>query len=384
MIKGFMPGLPEVGKIKIGKKGLLKTSSSGKKFRMPEKSDHFTVTSLERDQNDDFKPNNKIMKMLGENPTIIPIRLLYNNIDLNFPTSYAMYSKSKCECRGDGEFIDSQYIQNELKCDPKTCEHFKSKKCKPNGILSVTIDGSALIGGVYKFRTTGFNSIKNILSSMSYIQTLTGGVLAGLPLQMRLIPKTVSPNGMTGTTTVYTVNIEFAGTANELIEHAKEIAITQGAMRNEILAIEERATEALQQPESKQECKDVSDEFYPIDLDKKPDIGIPDKKPEISIPNKKPSLHQEPIDGCELTEIIEVDHEIKDKIRAKHMDTKNDIQFWNMPYREDMVNVEINKFGLVGCCNCEEWQTEGKCEHLTILKRMIVDNNRDNIEVLGM
>ena len=35
--------------------------------------------------------------------TEIPVRLLYDDIDLNFPTRYSCYKGNQCWCTGDGE-----------------------------------------------------------------------------------------------------------------------------------------------------------------------------------------------------------------------------------------------------------------------------------------
>jgi len=44
--RGVMPGLIELGKIKIGKKGEMVVSKNKKEFRQPEKFDHFIITTM--------------------------------------------------------------------------------------------------------------------------------------------------------------------------------------------------------------------------------------------------------------------------------------------------------------------------------------------------
>ena len=261
-IRGLVPQLCECGKIKIGKKGKMMTSGKGNKFRPPEKMDHFLVTTTAKDDNGDFVPDSEIMGIIGDNCTKLNVTVMYDKPELIFPTSYAMYDSAVCQCRGDGENArDAE--GNIIKCNPETCKHAIGKKCKPNGILSVIIEDSPRVGGVYKFRTTGWNSIRNITSALEFIRSLTGGYLAGLPLVLTLQPKTTVIPGTKKTTTIYMVNIEYRGTLTEMREHTIRIATQKATMMDEIARIEEAAFLQIAAPESAEECTDVQEEFYP-------------------------------------------------------------------------------------------------------------------------
>src|SRR3954464_7329989 len=102
-IKNLFPQLPERGKIKIGKKGPVRQSGGGRDFQPPVKLDHFIVTSLTRGEDGNFLPDKAIMDKLGPKPTEIPIRLIYDDPTLNFPTRYACYIGRALWCSGDGE-----------------------------------------------------------------------------------------------------------------------------------------------------------------------------------------------------------------------------------------------------------------------------------------
>lgn len=262
MIKGFVPQLKEIGKIKIGKKGALKESAGGKQFRQPVKFDHFEITGiLKDDKTGDFLPD-PIMSSLEKDPTSLDIMLLYNDPTLNFFTRYNAYRGGKCLCRGDGETattIDGDTIV----CNPDACETFQKKGCKPNGILACILAKSPRLGGVHKFRTTSFNTIRSILSSLMFLHTLTGGVLAMIPLKLTVSPMQVQPKDSPSVQTIYVVNVEFAGTAQQLLQTTFEVQKYQGAMRAQIALAEERARAALMEPESDEESKEVEAEFYP-------------------------------------------------------------------------------------------------------------------------
>lgn len=261
-IINFPLQLGEMGKIKIGKKGENKTSKSGTTFKMPVKLDHFIVTTTEKDkETDQFILDERIMDELGENCVSIKVTVPYNDIGLVIPTSYTRYESAKCMCRGNGNNAKLDTGQM-VPCNPDTCPHFINKKCKHNAVLSVMLNSASFVGGVHKFRTTSFNSIRNILTSLTFLKTRTHGVLAGLPLVLTLQPKTVNiPDGR-GTTVIYMVNLVFDGTMAELNETAMEIA-RQNTGIEEMARLETAATEQLLLPESEEEQRDVCEEFFP-------------------------------------------------------------------------------------------------------------------------
>lgn len=262
MIKNLVPRLKEIGKIKIGRKGTAKTSKKGTEYRPPEKFDHFEVVTLYKDDAGDFIPDAAIMGLIGDDAKELDISLLYNDPSLNFFTRYNQYKGGKCMCSGDGE----QAIQadgTKLVCNPDTCTVFATKKCKANGILSVILKDAPRLGGVYKFRTTSFNSIKSIMSSMFFIQSLTGGILANIPLKMTVSPMSVNPVGSTMAQTIYVVNLEYPGTVDDLHKQTIELMTQRASMQSQIVELEARARIALSEPETKEEIQDVEVEFYP-------------------------------------------------------------------------------------------------------------------------
>jgi len=85
MIKNFIPRLAERGRIKIGEKGEMKTSSQGKQFAQPKKLDHMLITTMQRDAAGRLMPDTPLMARLkpeGGKITEIPVRLLYDDIDV--------------------------------------------------------------------------------------------------------------------------------------------------------------------------------------------------------------------------------------------------------------------------------------------------------------
>jgi hypothetical protein len=275
MIKGLVPSLPERGKIKIGKKGAPKTSNRGTEFQPPQKLDHFVVTTLQRGPDGNFLPDETLMKRLGDKPTEIPVRLLYDDPTLNFPTRYACFVGRNLWCSGDGEVAIRAPAKageppREVAC---TCERadpaYKgTDKCKMNGSLSVLIEGAGGIGGVWKFRTTSYNSIVGIMSTMTFIRSMTGGVLANIPLKLKVQPKqATAPDG--NQVTIYIVSLEFDGDMTGLQTIAHGIALERAKMHISIEHIEDEARRLLalaapvNAPLPGDNVDDVIEEFYP-------------------------------------------------------------------------------------------------------------------------
>jgi len=278
MIKGLSLQLNEAGKIKIGKKGKMTTSKAGNEFRLPEKLDHFLITTTEKNEDGDFvedleltdclKLTNESRKNQAGNLTGIPIRLLYNDPELNFPNRLVCYSKGIKVCEGDGETAKDR-ISDFKKDKPCPCSKFtdpkyQGDKCKAVGALKCLIDEASYLGQVHVFRTTSINSVKGILGGMELIKTITNGYLAGLPLMLMVDNKTTTIPATGQSTTVQVVSVCFRGSMEKLrqkalcqIKENSEFLIDVDKMEKEIKQIS--APEII--PEAEE--IDFQEEFFP-------------------------------------------------------------------------------------------------------------------------
>lgn len=306
-VKGLMPGLMEVGKIKIGIKGDMVKSKDGNEFRLPQKIDHFRIVKNERDENDDYILDEQIIEIIKDNPAAtynkdmniigIPIRLLYNEIDLVFPTQYVSYVNGKLSCSGNGiKGITRDGREVACPCKRLDGAYTGKDKCKISGTLSCIVEGSN-VGGCYKFRTTSINSARYILSSLMLIKAATGGLLSFIPLRLVINPKkTIIPS--TGApTTIYVVTVEFQGGIDQLqkkaLEMGKERASLIENMRD--IAIEARKIVSSDVDTDREE-KEFAEEFFPenIETNKKTEV----KDEEIKTAKKdtsKEKVGSEPI-----------------------------------------------------------------------------------------
>lgn len=268
MIPDISPALAEIGKIKIGFLGDKRTKSGR---RLPEKMNHFEIGTLIKDEEGRVEIDKKMTESLGEDKTEIDISLCYDTPALNFPTFYAAFTQSKLACMGNGTVAWQRVEDGERKeivCDRKQCALVKAKKCKPHGRLSVILTNANRIGGTFIFRTTSWNSIRNIISAMAFIKNQTGGILAGLPLKLKLREASTVPNGLAHKVTIYVANLEYAGTMEQLKKDAKE-----ELKRRKLLGLDIKILEQLQRgdieehvrAEAEKDAEEISGEFYTDD-----------------------------------------------------------------------------------------------------------------------
>lgn len=269
-VKGLYPDLLQTGYVKIGGKGKKKQSQYGKDYRQPVQYHEFKITTMERGEDDNLIVNQRLMQhviehggMVNEQKQLIgiPIFLLYNDMDMNFYTTYSYYEGITCKCRGDGESAQKS-DGSQVSCP---CEKLRQKKCKINGTLTFLIDGSDYIGSCFKFRTTSWNTCRSIFGSMTLISQITGGVLAFLPLMMVIKPKIITD--VKGTNQkVSVVSFIYKGTVSSLQQKVIDLHRDNAFFRQNIEMAEQNVQQLIRNenllPEPDIE-KDIAEEFYP-------------------------------------------------------------------------------------------------------------------------
>lgn len=308
-VKGITPTLFEAGKVKIGRKGKFNQGQNGT-WQQPEKLDHFLITRTIRGQDNNFIVDDALIAKFPKDQDgklrRIPITLLYDSLDLNFQSRYACYIGKTLFCSGDGEEANQAIPNAEKKISgykqvPCTCHRAEfgyegRDKCKITGKLQFVIRGAERIGGVHVFRTTGRNSVVSILSSLAMIQRVTGGILAGIPLDLVVSPKSaVDPNGQQQT--IQVVSVEFGGSMQALQETAHGILLNNAKYGLQIGRIEEEARALLTAqpaPFSDELNDDDREEFFPpngatvIDMETG-EISDPASQPTPQEPAQQPA-----------------------------------------------------------------------------------------------
>lgn len=191
MLKGLALTPPVIGRISIGRV----VEKNGK--RLPEKDDEFTITSQVQTR-DGWVPHpiDEALRTLGAKLRSIPVRLLFDDPNLNLRASYTLFDRATGRpiCVGDGETCKrstASGVQTLPCASPDGCELAFDGGCKPYGRLNVRIGDEDELGS-FVFRTTGYNSIRTLAARLQYLDSISGGMLAALPLELRLRGKSTT------------------------------------------------------------------------------------------------------------------------------------------------------------------------------------------------
>lgn len=141
MLKGLVLTPPVVGRISIGKV----VERNGK--RLPEKDDEFTITSQVQTKDGWVKHplDEALRKSAGGKLRSIPIRLLFDDPDLNLRASYCMFDRATGRplCVGDGTSCKRSTASGmqSLPCpSPEACDLAAQGACKPYGRMNIRIE----------------------------------------------------------------------------------------------------------------------------------------------------------------------------------------------------------------------------------------------------
>jgi hypothetical protein len=293
MIKGLAITPPILGRISIGKV----VEKNGK--RLPEKDDQFTITS--QVQNKDgwvLHPFDEGLRKASGNGKLrsIPVRMLFNDPDLNLRSEYSLFDRSNGRplCVGNGEQCKRYTASGmqTLPCpSPDSCELAKGGLCRPYGRLNVQIGDDDELG-TFIFRTTGYNSIRSLAARLNYYQAVSGNLLACLPLELRLRGKSTTQSHRAA---VYYVDLTVREgmTLEEAIAEARKNDERRKAAGYDQAALDAAATQGFANgafEESEEEIPAILEEFYSEAVDG--DAASAELSPAIAATTAKPSLKE--------------------------------------------------------------------------------------------
>lgn len=330
-VQGITPSLFETGKVKIGRKGSTRQGQNGP-YQLAEKLDHFLVTTTIRGSDNNFLEDTALMDSLKKDSDgklrRIPITLLYDDLGLNFQSQYKSYIGKTLFCSGDGVNANRAFSSKTdrtkvggyepCKCICERAEFgYQGKdKCKITGRLQFIIRGAERIGGVHIFRTTSRNSVVSMLSSLSMIQRITNGHMAGIPLELVVSPKlTTDPEGKQQT--IYVVSIEFMGSMQVLQETVHQLHLANAEYGIQIGRIEEEARALLSaQPSPFPDELDDDDhtEFFPSQAPSElPEAGKPTTSTQTALGNlaKKAKAEKPTVEATVVPPVVEARPETK-------------------------------------------------------------------------
>ena len=203
----------------------------------------------------------------------IPVRLLFNDPGLNLRAAYTLFDRATARpvCVGDGESCKRvrQGIVESHPCPgPDHCALGMEGNCKLFGRFHVRIDHPANqvdACSTFVLRTTGVNTVRTLMARMQYFQAISGGLLAYLPLELRLRGKSTaqshrSPIYYVDLCIRQSLTLEAAvREAREAAEHARQMGLDQTALDAAARAGYAQGLFA----ETGEEAADVLQEFYP-------------------------------------------------------------------------------------------------------------------------
>jgi hypothetical protein len=263
MLKGLAITPPVIGRISIGRV----VEKNGK--RLPEKDDQFTVTTQVQNRDgwvmhplDESLRNDASAKLRS-----IPVRVLFNDPDLNLRAEFSAFDKQSGRpvCVGNGETCRraTDNGMEFLPCPaPEGCA-FGRGICKPYGRLNVVVgDEDGL--GTFIFRTTSFNSIRTLAARLRYFQAVSGGVLASMPLELKLRGKSTTQSHRSA---IYYVDlvVRLGTTLEEAIAQARELDAKRKAAGFDQAGLDDAARQGFANgafEESAEEAAAVVEEFY--------------------------------------------------------------------------------------------------------------------------
>jgi len=273
MIKGLAITPPVLGRISIGRV----VEKNG--IRLPQKDNQFTITSQIQEKGGwILHPLDEELRKDAPNSKLrtIPVRMLFNEADLNLRAEYTMFDRKSGRplCVGNGDTCKrlTQSGVQSLPCpSPALCEFGKGGLCKPYGRLNVKIGDDDDLG-TFIFRTTGYNSIRTLAARLSYYQAVSGGLLAYMPLELKLRGKSTTQSHRTP---IYYVDLvikdgvslqQAVAQAREKSQQVKEEGVDQAAL--DTAAAKGFGNALLEYDED--EMTQVIEEFYPATAGESP------------------------------------------------------------------------------------------------------------------
>jgi len=241
-------------------------------IRLPQKDNQFTITSQVQEKSGwVIHPIDEELRKDAPNGKLrtIPVSMLFNEAELNLRAEYTMFDRKSGRpmCVGNGDTCKrlTQTGVQSLPCpSPTLCEFGKGGLCKPYGRLNVKIGDDDDLG-TFIFRTTGYNSIRTLAARLSYYQAVSGGLLAYMPLELKLRGKSTTQSRRTP---IYYVDLvikegvplqEAVAQAREKAKQMKEEGVDQAAL--DTAAAKGFGNALFEYDED--EMSQVVEEFYP-------------------------------------------------------------------------------------------------------------------------
>ncbi|CAK0539371.1 putative hydrolase/metal-binding protein [Burkholderia pseudomallei] len=272
MLKGLALTPPVLGRISIGRI----VEKNGK--RLPEKDDQFTLTTQVQNRGEWLLHplNEELRKASPGKLRAIPVRMLFNDPDLNLRADFSVFDRDtgRPVCVGNGETCrrvdgDGNGIES-LPCStPDACAFGQRGGCKPYARLNVVVGDEDELGS-FVLRTTSFNSIRSLAARLHYFRAVSGNLLSCLPLELKLRGKSTTQSHRSA---IYYVDLSVrsGNTLEEALVQARELDGRRRAAGFDQAALDAAARAGFANgafEDSPDERAAVVEEFYPEKADR--------------------------------------------------------------------------------------------------------------------
>jgi hypothetical protein len=263
MLKGLAITPPVIGRISIGRV----VERNGK--RLPEKDDQFTLTSqMQSREGWVLHPlDETLRKTAGGKLRSIPVRMLFNDPSLNLRADYSLFDRTtgRPVCVGNGETCRRSGAEGmaALPCpSPDACT-FSNGDCKAYARLNVVVGDEDALGS-FVLRTTSYNTIRTLTARLQYFQAVSGGLLACMPLELKLRGKSTT---MSFRSAIFYVDlvVRFGMTLEEAIVEARQLHEAHRSSGFDQAALDEAARKGFANGAFEELAEDVPgvvEEFY--------------------------------------------------------------------------------------------------------------------------
>ncbi len=199
IVKGATLTPPVIGRITMGH---AKQRTDGKDGALPQKDDHFTITTLVQNGDRSWPEHPLHKQHLGDKRKLesIPVRIAYDSMRLNLTNRYSVFVTSGTEvgrtlCSGDGDKarrVTDDGVKTILCPRPEACEYGTKNRCKGLTRVYFQIEGQNDPMGVFILRTSGKATRDYLAEKFSQWHGGTSGKLAGMPLMLNIKVKSSS------------------------------------------------------------------------------------------------------------------------------------------------------------------------------------------------
>ncbi|HDR9202718.1 TPA: phage capsid protein [Burkholderia vietnamiensis] len=267
MLKGLVLTPPVLGRISIGRI----VEKNGK--RVPAADDQFTLTTQVQNKGEWLLHplNEELRKASPGKLRAIPVRMLFNDPDLNLRADYSLFDRDTGRpiCVGNGETCrrvgaDGNGVETLSCSSPDACAFGQRGGCKAYSRLNVIVGDDDELGS-FVLRTTSFNSIRTLAARLHYFQAVSGNLLACLPLTLRLRGKSTTQSYRSA---IYYVDLSVrdGSTLEEALVQARELDARRRTAGFDQAALDAAARRGFANgafEDSPEEQAAVAEEFYP-------------------------------------------------------------------------------------------------------------------------